>query len=152
MRMEEPRQWQSSEQEWQKQDTASTGYSGNTERYEPDQQESIDMGAGGNYQAQKISPPEELSTLGKVLGTFAIIFSAMGFVLMVIGIVGAGLALRNAHGLPQAMAGGILGLVSSILGMLIFIAFFVTSIIVLTVGIYRARRWSRPARSRTRYP
>lgn len=149
MRMEEPQQWQSSAQESQKQGTEYIGYTG---EYESERPESIDIGAGGNYQAQKISPPEEFSTFGKVLCIFAIIFSAIGFALMVVGIVGAGVSLRNAHGLPPAIAGGALGLISSILGMLIFIAFFVTSIIVLSVRTYRARRWSRLAGRRTRYP
>lgn len=149
MRMEEPQQSQSSAQEWQKQ---STGYTGYTGEYEPERPESIDIGAGGNYQAQKISPPEEFSTLSKILCIFAIILSSIGFSLMVVGIVGAGITLREAHGLPPLAVGGIFGLVSSILGMLIFITFFVTSIVVLSVRTYRARRWSKPAGWRTRYP
>ena len=131
MRMEEPEQWQSSSQ------GASAGQEYGGYRadypgaYEPDQQ-------------QKIYPQEERGMRGTtfVLLTM-IILSSVGFFLTVAGIVGSAIVLRFANGQQAILAGGGIGLASSIIAMLVCIAIFVIGVVALAMRTRRVGRRMR---------
>jgi uncharacterized iron-regulated membrane protein len=125
MRMQEPEQWQSTGQEG----SASQEYGGYradyTGRYESEQQ-------------QKIYPQEERGMRGTALVLLAmIILSSVGFFLTVAGIVGSAIVLKFANGQQAILAGGGIGLASSIIAMLVCIAIFVIGVVALAM---RARR------------
>ena len=126
MRMQEPEQWQPSEQQSQASQEDSEYRAGYSGRYESEQQ-------------QKIYPQEELRLGGTTLGIFAIIFSLIGFFLTVAGIVAASIVLKYAHGQQEILAGGVIGLVSSIIAMLAFVAIFVIAVITLALRTRRVR-------------
>ncbi len=145
MRMQEPEQQQPFGQEWQTSQEHS-GYSAQYPgRYEPEQQESIEGGAGDDYQQQKIYPQEMLSPRTKVLGILGIAFSAIGFFATLAGIIVSSIVLSHANGQIAMQVGGVIGLVSSIVVMLVCIAIYVIAIVVLT---RRRRRIRRRMRSR----
>ena len=126
MRMQEPEQWQPSEQQSQasQEDSAyRAGYSG---RYESEQQ-------------QKIYPQEELRLGGTTLGIFAIIFSSIGFFLTVAGIVASAIVLQFGNMQQAVLAGGIIGLLSSIGTMLMCTAIFVIAVVTLALRARRVR-------------
>ncbi len=127
MRMQEPEQWQSSQE-------YSEGYSGdtvdNTEAYESEQE-------------QKIYPQTSRWLNGTALAIFAIIFSSIGFFLTVTGIVASAIVLQYGNAQQAVLAGGIIGLLSSIGAMLMCIAIFVFAVVTLAL---RARRMRGRAR------
>ena len=128
MQMQEPEQWQESQE-----------YSGYRAEY---------SGVEEPEQEQKIYPQEEQRVNGTALGILAIILTSLGFFLTVAGIVGAGIVLKFANGQQEVLAGGVIGLVSSIILLLVCIAIFVVSVVTLARP-YAIRRWgSRPGRSR----
>lgn len=120
MRMQEPEEWQAS----QEYSGYRADYPGG---YEPEQQ-------------QKVYPQEERRLGGTVLAIFAIILSSLGFFLTVAGIVGSAIVLKYAHGQQEVLAGGVLGLVSSILVMLLCIAIFVIAVVTLALRARNLRR------------
>ncbi len=127
MRMQEPEQGQQSEQEWQ----TSQGYSGNSIQY---------LEGFESEQEQKIYPQEQRWLNGTALGIFAIILSSIGFFLTVAGIVASAIVLQFGHGLQAVLVGGIIGLLSSIGAMLMCVAIFVISVVVLALRARRVRR------------
>ena len=135
MRMQEPEQWQQSRQEHS---AFGTEYQG---KYEPaQQQESIEVVAGDDYQEQKIYPQDQLSWRGKALGIMMIILSSIGFFPSVAGIVASALVLKYANGQEVLLVAGALGLVSAILVMLVCIAIFVIAVVALALRASSARR------------
>src|SRR5437588_8838916 len=130
MRMQESEQRQQFEQGWQEHNAFSTEY---TRKYEPEQQqEYIEVVAGGDYQDQKLHPQEEQNLLGKALWIITIVLSSLGFFLTIAGIVASALVLKYPRGPEVTLTGGVMGLVSSILVMLVCVAVFVMAIIALT--------------------
>ena len=131
MDMQEPERRQQSDQEWQ----ANQPYGGYRAeyqgRYEPEPE-----------QQQKIYPQAESQQrgAGMLLGIGAIFLSSFGFFLTLAGIVGSAIVLRFSNGQQAVVAGGIIGLVTSILALLIFVAIFVVAIIALTVRRLRGSR------------
>ncbi len=127
MRMQEPEQWQQSGQEWQ----TNQEYG----EYRPDSSEGYESA----QQQQKIYPQEEQRLDGIALDIFAIILSSIGFFLTVAGIVASAIVLQYANGQQAVLVGGIIGLLSSIGAMLICIAIFVVSVVVLALRTRRVR-------------
>ncbi len=122
MHMQEP------EQQWESSQEYGEGYRPDrvdyAEEYEADQE-------------QKIYPQTSRWLNGTVLAIFAIICSSIGFFLTVAGIVGSAIVLQYGHALQAVLAGGIIGLLSSIGAMLMCIAIFVFAVVTLA---FRARR------------
>jgi uncharacterized membrane protein YdbT with pleckstrin-like domain len=130
MRMQEPEQWQQSGQEWQE--------------GQGDQQYSeYRTGYARENESEKIYPQEERMMQGRTLGILAIILSAIGFFPAVAGIVGSALVLEYAKGPAEILAGGVIGLVSSIIVMLVFVAIFVIAVITLARP-HLIRGWQTP--------
>jgi hypothetical protein len=125
MRMQEPEQWQQSQTN-QEYGEYRADYPG---KYDSEQQ-------------QKIFPHEEQRLSVTFLGIFAIILSSIGFFLTVAGIVASAIVLKFANGQQAVLAGGVIGLLSSIGAMLICIAIFVVAVVVLALRARRVR--SRP--------
>ena len=123
MRMQEPEQWQSSEE-------YSQGYSADSGHYS----EEYD-----SEQEQKIYPQKSRWLNGTVLAIFAIIFSSIGFFLTVTGIVASAIVLQFGHAQQAILAGGLIGLLSSIGAMLMCIAIFVFAVVTLALRARRAR-------------
>ncbi len=121
--MQEPEQQrQQSGQEWQANQPygeyrAETPYPGGNE---PEQQQKI-------YPQQE---PEQRVT-GKILGIVAILLSSIGFFLTLAGIVASAIVLRYANGQQALLVGGVIGLVSSILVLLVLVGIFVIAVITL---------------------
>ena len=126
MRMEEPEQWQPSGQEWQ----ANQEYG----QYRADYP--------GRYESeQKIYPQEERGMRGTALVLLVVILlSSVGFFLTVAGIVGSAIVLKFANGQQAVLAGGGIGLASSIIVMLVCIAIFVIGVVALAIRTGRAGR------------
>jgi hypothetical protein len=124
MRMQEPEQWQSSE-EYSQGYNADSGH--NSEEYESEQE-------------QKIYPQKSRWLDGTALAIFAIIFSSIGFFLTVTGIVASAIVLQFGHTQQAVLVGGVLGLLSSIGAMLMCIAIFVFAVVTLALRARRARR------------
>jgi phosphotransferase system glucose/maltose/N-acetylglucosamine-specific IIC component len=143
--MQEPEQRQQFGQQWQASQQPgeyTAEYPGNSASDQ--QQEYIEVVAGDDsQQQQKIYPQQEWSTRGKALGIIAIILSSLGFFISVAGIVISALVLKFANGQEERLAGGVAGLVGSIVVMLVCIAIFVTAVIVLSLRGRRRRRWTR---------
>jgi hypothetical protein len=133
MRMQEPEQWQQSGQEWQE----GQGNQGGQEYSE------YRTGYAGENESEKIYPQDERIMQGRTLGILAIILSAIGFFPAVAGIVGSALVLEYAKGLAAVLAGGVIGLVSSIIVMLVFVAIFVIAVITLARP-HLIRGWRTP--------
>jgi hypothetical protein len=131
MRMQEPEQWEQPEQQLQSGQEYSDGYSANQVDYSE---------AYGTGQEQKIYPQTSRWLDGTALAIFAIIFSSIGFFLTVTGIVASAIVLQYAHTQEAVLAGGIIGLLSSIGAMLMCIAIFVFAVVTLAL---RARRHHR---------
>ena len=137
MDMPEPERRQQSGQEWQ----ASQPYGEYRAEYpgrygpEPEQQ-------------QKIYPQAETEQrgVGTLLGIVAILLSSLGFFLTLAGIIGSAIVLKFANGTQGVIAGGVIGLVSSILALLVFVAMFVVAVVALARP-YVMRGWSRSRRS-----
>ena len=123
MRMQEPEQWQSSQE-------YSQGYSADSGHYS----EEYDF-----EQEQKIYPQKSRWLDGTALAIFALIFSSIGFFLTVTGIVASAIVLQFSHTQQAVLAGSIIGLLSSIGAMLLCIAIFVFAIVTLTLRARRAR-------------
>jgi hypothetical protein len=124
--MQEPEQGQQSEQEWQ----TSQGYKGDGIHYSEDYE---------SEQKQKIYPQEERWLNGTAFGIFAIILSSIGFFLTVAGIVASAVVLQFANGRQVVLVGGVIGLLSSIGVMLICVAIFVISVVILALRARRVR-------------
>ena len=129
MRMQEPEQWPFSE------DTGTTDQEYGTYRAE----------TWRNAQEQKIYPQETRESRVSVLLSYLTIgFSATGFGASVIGLVGSSIVLGHGDGSKDLLAGGILGLVGSIVALLLFTTIFVLAI------VSEARRKAHRQRSRFR--
>ncbi len=124
MQMQEPEQWQQSRPEWQ-----------TSQEY-------------GEYQAgysradesqQKIYPQMEQS-LHKVFWIITIPLSSIGFFFTIAGIVASAIVLKYANGQGQLLVGGVIGLISSIMVLLVCIAIFVIAVIALAGRIKRGHR------------
>ena len=126
MRMQEPEQWQKTGQEWQADQEYGEYRADYAGKYEPEQQ-------------QKIYPQEERWLNGTALGIFAIILSSIGFFLTVAGIVASAIVLQYADGQQAVLVGGLIGLLSSIGSMLMCVAIFVVSVVVLALRTRRVR-------------
>ena len=124
MRMQEPEQWQS-DQEY------SEGYTTDSAHY---------LGGFESEQEQKIYPQKSRWLDGTALAIFAIIFSSIGFFLTVAGIVASAIVLQFGHEQQAVLAGGIIGLLSSIGAMLMCIAIFVFAVVTLALRSRRVRR------------
>lgn len=128
--MQEPEQWQQPEQQRQSSQEYSKGYSADSdysEEYESEQE-------------QKIYPQNSRWLDGTALAIFAIIFSSIGFFLTVAGIVASAIVLQFGHAQEAVLAGGIIGLLSSIGAMLMCIAIFVFAVVTLALRARRVRR------------
>src|ERR1700680_2829067 len=73
-------------------------------------------------QQQKIYPQTESEQrgAGTMLGIVAILLSSLGFFLALAGLVASAVVLKFANGQQALIAGGVIGLVSSILVVLVF--------------------------------
>lgn len=131
MRMQEPEQWEQPGQQMQSDQDYSDGYSANRVDYAEDYE---------TEQEQKIYPQTSRGLNGTALAIFAIIFSSIGFFLTVTGIVASAIVLQYGHQVQSVLAGGIIGLLSSIGAMLMCIAIFVFAVVTLAL---RARRYHR---------
>jgi hypothetical protein len=130
MLMQEPEQWQQPEQQRQTNQEYSEGYSTN----------SVHSSAGyESEQEQKIYPQKSRWLDGTALAIFAIIFSSIGFFLTVAGIVGSAIVLQFGHAQHAVLAGGIIGLLSSIGALLICVAIFVFAVVTLALRTRRIR-------------
>jgi hypothetical protein len=130
MRMQEPEQWQQPEQQRQSSQEYREGYSG----------ESVDYSTGyESEQEQKIYPQKSRWLDGTALAIFAIIFSSIAFFLTVAGIVASAIVLQFGHAQQAVLAGGIIGLLSSIGAMLMCIAIFVFAVVTLALRSRRVR-------------
>lgn len=120
MNMQEPERGQQSEQEWQTNLPYGEYRAEYPGRYEPEQQ-------------QKIYPQAESGQRGSgtILSVAAILLSSIGFFFALAGIVGSAVVLKFANGQQALLAGGAIGLVSSILVLLMFVAIFVVAVIAL---------------------
>jgi hypothetical protein len=127
MRMQEPEQWQQSGQERQANQEYGEYGAGYSEGYESEQTK------------QKIYPQEGRWLNGTALGIFAIILSSIGFFLTVAGIVASAIVLQFGHGQQEVLIGGVIGLLSSIGAMLVCVAIFVVSVVVLALRTKRVR-------------
>ena len=137
MRMQEPEQWQQARQEGQEGSDLGAAYSG---RYDPEaQQEYIEVGAGDDWQEQKIFPQEQVSSRRNARSTIAIILSSIGFFLALAGIILSSFALQFANGQQAMLQVGVIGLVSSIVVMLACIVIFVIAVITLAMRLRRER-------------
>lgn len=131
------------------------------QEFEREEQEKSEQGAYrvgyvGSYEAerQKIHPGEGQGQ-SSALHIVAIVLSSVGFVFSIPGVVGSAIVLQaaqsgigfQAH--PAIIAGGVLGLVSSILAMLVFIAIFIVAVVLLARRIALKRGAGRNA-SRSR--
>ena len=117
MRMQEPEQWQTSQE-------YSEGYSADR----------VDYAAGyESEQEQKIYPQKSRWLDGTALAIFAIIFSSIGFFLTVAGIVASAIVLQFGHAQQAVLAGGIIGLLSSIGALLMCVAIFVIAVVTLAL-------------------
>ena len=123
MRMQEPEQWQSSQE-------YSQGYSADSGHYS----EEYD-----SEQEQKIYPQKSRWLDGTALAIFALIFSSIGFFLTVAGIVASSIVLQFGHAQQAILAGGLIGLLSSIGAMLMCIAIFVFAVVTLALRARRTR-------------
>jgi len=139
--MEEPEQRQRSGQEWQASQEFGE-YSAEYPGRDESEQEYIEAVAGDDSQ-QKIYPQQTWSQRGKVPGILAIVLSSTGFFIAVAGIVVSAIVLQYAHGQQGWLAGGVIGLVGSIVVMLVCIAIFVIAVVVLALQARRGRRWTR---------
>ena len=129
MRMQEPEQWPLSEA------AGTTDQEYGASRAETWQ----------NAQEQKIYPQEKLESRVSVLLSYLTIgFSATGFGASVVGMVGSAIVLGNQTGPKDLLAGGILGLVGSLVALVLFATIFVLSL------VSEARRQARYRQSRFR--
>jgi hypothetical protein len=87
---------------------------------------------------------------GRTLGILAIILAAIGFFPAVAGIVGSAIVLEYTQGQPEVLAGGVIGLVSSIIVMLVFVALFVIAVVALARPYLIRGRGTAPGRSSLR--
>jgi hypothetical protein len=137
MRMQEPEQWEQSEQQLQSGQEYKDGYNANriiyAEDYETDQE-------------QKIYPQASRWKNGTALAILAIIFSSIGFFLTIAGIVASAIVLQYGYEVQAVLVGGITGLLSSIGAMFMCIGIFVFAVVTLAL---RARR---DHRIRTNHP
>src|SRR5437879_12699684 len=109
MRMQEPEQWQTSQE-------YSEGYS----------TDSVHYSAGyESEQEQKIYPQKSRWLDGTALAIYAIIFSSIGFFLTLAGIVAAAIVLQFGHAQKAVMDGGIFGLLSSFVDLIMSFVIFV---------------------------
>ena len=128
MRMQEPEQRQQPDKQWQSSQEYSDGYNTDSVGYSED---------NASEQEQKIYPQKSRWLDGTALAIFAIIFSSIGFFLTVAGIVASAIVLQFGHAQQAVLAGGIIGLLSSIGAMLMCIAIFVFAVVTLAL---RSRR------------
>src|SRR6266705_234758 len=84
-------------------------------------------------QWQTIYPQKSRWLDGTALAIFAIIFSSIGFFLTVAGIVASAIVLQFGHAQQAVLAGGIIGLLSSIGAMLMCVAIFVIAVVTLAL-------------------
>ena len=127
MRMQEPEQWQQPEQQGQ----YSQGYNADSVDYSEEYE---------SEQEQKIYPQKSRWLDGIALAIFALIFSSIGFFLTVASIVASAIVLQFGHTQQAVLVGGVLGLLSSIGAMLICVAIFVISVVILALRARRVRR------------
>jgi hypothetical protein len=131
MRMQEPEQWQQPEQQWKSSQEYSDGYNTDSVGYSEDYE---------SEQEQKVYPQKSRWLDGTALAIFAIIFSSIGFFLTVAGIVASAIVLQFGHAQQAVLAGGIIGLLSSIGAMLMCIAIFVIAVVTLALRSKRVHR------------
>jgi len=131
MRMQEPEQCQQPEQQWDSSQEYSDGYG--TNRVDSIVEHESDL-------EQKIYPQTSRQLNGTALAIFAIILSSIGFFFSVAGIVGSSVALQYGSDIQAVLAGGIIGLLSSIGAMLMCIAIFVIAVVTLALRSNRVRR------------
>ena len=139
MYMQEPEQWRSSGQQQEQANQEYGEYHAEyPSRYGPEQQ-------------QKIYPQEESGQRGTAIafGILAILFSSIGFFLTIAGIVASAIVLKYAGGQQAVLAGGVIGLVSSIGVLLVCVASFVIAVIALARP-HIMREWRTP-RGRSRW-
>ena len=130
MRMQEPEQWQQPEKQWQSSQEYSEGYSADSVDYSEEYE---------SEQEQKIYPQKSRWLDGTALAIFAIIFSSIGFFLTVAGIVASAIVLQFGHAQQAVLAGGIIGLLSSIGALLMCVAIFVIAVVTLALRARRVR-------------
>lgn len=120
MDMQEPERGQRSGQEWQASQSYGEYRAEYPGRYEPEPE-------------QKIYPQSEPEQRGArtLLGIVAILLSSLGFFITLAGIVGSAVVLKFANGQQALIAGGVTGLVSSILALLVFVAIFAVAVVAL---------------------
>ena len=123
MRMQEPEQWQTSQE-------YSEGYSVDSGHYSEEYE---------SEQEQKIYPQKSRWLDGTALAIFVIIFSSIGFFLTVAGIVASAIILQFGHAQQAILVGGLIGLLSSIGAMLLCIAIFVFAVVTLALRSRRVR-------------
>ena len=128
--MQEPEQWQQPEKQWQSSQEYSEGYSADSVDYSEEYE---------SEQEQKIYPQKSRWLDGTALAIFAIIFSSIGFFLTVAGIVASAIVLQFGNTQQAVLAGGIIGLLSSIGAMLMCTAIFVIAVVTLSLRARRVR-------------
>jgi uncharacterized membrane protein len=132
MQMQEPEQWQQSEPQWQTSQEYGA-YRPNSSRVD------------GPKLQEKIHPHTERK-LHKALWIITTIISSIGFFFTVTGIIASAIVLEYAkyaeyaNGQEELLVGGVMGLISSILVMLVCTLIFVIAIIALASQTKRRYR------------
>jgi hypothetical protein len=126
MQMQEPEQWQQSGSEWQPNQEYGEYRSGYSRENEPIQQ-------------QKIYPQMQQGQ-DKAFWIITVALSSIGFFLTIAGIVASAIVLKYSNGQGELLAGGVIGLISSIMALLVCVAIFVIAIVALAIRIKRGRK------------
>ena len=127
MQMQEPEQRQQSGSEWQASQEYGEYQAGYSREDEARQQ-------------QKIYPQIEQSQQ-KAFWIVTVILSSIGFAFTTAGIVASAIVLKYANEQGELLTGGIMGLISSIMALLVCVAIFVIAVIALAGRVKRGRRW-----------
>jgi hypothetical protein len=120
MQIQEPEQWPQSEPKYNE---YQAGYA------------SVE----GQRQQEKIYPQMQPS-LHKALWILTVVLSSIGFFFTVAGIVSSAIVLEYADEQKALLAGGVIGLISSIIAMLVCVLIFVMAVVALAGRIKREHR------------
>jgi hypothetical protein len=126
MQMQEPEQWQQPESEWQ----TSQEYGEYRAGYSREDE---------SIQQQKVYPQTQQSQ-DKAFWIITVALSSIGFFFTIAGIVASAIVLKYANGQGELLAGGVIGLIGSIMALLVCVTIFVIAVVALAIRIKRERR------------
>jgi hypothetical protein len=126
MQMQEPEQWQQPESEWQ----TSQEYGEYRAGYSREDE---------SIQQQKVYPQTQQSQ-DKAFWIITVALSSIGFFFTIACIVASAIVLKYANGQGELLAGGVIGLIGSIMALLVCVTIFVIAVVALAIRIKRERR------------